>query len=57
VSAGRRSLGRLIAQIDAQIAPIALSRRAALTTRGVSNSEECGLALSDPFGVRSSPMS
>jgi predicted nucleic acid-binding protein len=40
VFAGRRSLGRLIAQIDAQIAPIALSRRAALTTRSVSNSDE-----------------
>jgi predicted nucleic acid-binding protein len=45
----RRSAGRPISQFDAQIAAIALSRRADLATRNVSDFEGCGLALSNPW--------
>jgi predicted nucleic acid-binding protein len=49
VVATRRSAGRPISQFDAQIAAIALSRRASLATRNVSDFEGCGLMLSDPW--------
>jgi predicted nucleic acid-binding protein len=52
VVAARRSTGRPIAQFDAQIAAIALSRRAALATRNVSDFEECGLTLTNPWSAR-----
>ena len=45
----RRRAGRPISQFDAQIAAIALSRRASLATRNVSDFEDCGLVLSNPW--------
>ena len=47
--AARRSAGRPISQFDAQIAAIALSRRAGLATRNVSDFEGCGLAVNNPW--------
>ncbi len=52
VVAARRGAGRPILQFDAQIAAIALSRRAALATRNVSDFEECGLTLTNPWSTR-----
>lgn len=52
VVAARRGAGRPISQFDAQIAAIALSRRAALATRNVSEFEECGLTLTNPWSAR-----
>ena len=52
VVAARRGAGRPISQFDAQIAAIALSRRAGLATRNVSNFEECGLTLTNPWSAR-----
>lgn len=45
----RRSAGRPISQFDAQIAAIALSHRATLATRNVSDFEGVGLSLSNPW--------
>jgi len=45
----RRSTGRPISQFDAQIAAIALSHRATLATRNVSDFEGVGLSLSNPW--------
>lgn len=45
----RRSAGRPISQFDAQIAAIALSRRANLATRNVADFEGCGLTLRNPW--------
>ena len=45
----RRAAGRPISQFDAQIAAIAVSRRAVLATRNVSDFEGCGLALHNPW--------
>lgn len=47
----RRGAGRPISQFDAQIAAIALSRRAGLATRNVSDFEGCGLTLSNPWNA------
>ncbi|MCK7579990.1 MAG: PIN domain-containing protein [Chromatiales bacterium] len=52
VVAARCGAGRPILQFDAQIAAIALSRRAALATRNVSDFEECGLTLTNPWSAR-----
>jgi len=52
VVAARRGAGRPISQFDAQIAAIALSRRAGLATRNVSDFEECGLTLANPWSAR-----
>jgi hypothetical protein len=52
VVAARRSADRPISQFDAQIAAIALSRRAGLATRNVSDFEECGLTLTNPWSAR-----
>jgi predicted nucleic acid-binding protein len=52
VVAARRGAGRPISQFDAQIAAIALSRRAGLATRNVSDFEECGLTLTNPWSAR-----
>jgi predicted nucleic acid-binding protein len=52
VVAARRGAGRPISQFDAQIAAIALSRRAGLATRNVSDFEECGLTLINPWSAR-----
>ena len=37
--------------VDAQIVAIALSRRAGLATRNVSDFEECGLTLTNPWSA------
>jgi predicted nucleic acid-binding protein len=52
VVAARRGAGRPISQFDAQIAAIALSRRAGLATRNVSDFEQCGLTLTNPWSAR-----
>ena len=49
IVAARRSAGRPISQFDAQIAAIALSRRAGLATRNITDFEGCGLAVVDPW--------
>lgn len=51
VVAARRGAGRPISQFDAQIVAIALSRRAGLATRNVSDFEECGLTLTNPWSA------
>ncbi|MGV2829225.1 hypothetical protein [Myxosarcina sp. GI1(2024)] len=45
----RRTLGRPISQIDAQIAPIALSHDATLATRNILDFDECGIEIIEPW--------
>jgi len=52
VVAARRSAGRPISQFDAQIAAIAMSRRAGLATRNFSDFDGCGLTLTNPWSAR-----
>jgi hypothetical protein len=52
IVAARRGAGRPISQFDAQIAAIALSRRAGLATRNVSDFEQCSLTLTNPWSAR-----
>jgi predicted nucleic acid-binding protein len=54
IAADRRQAGRPITQADAQIAAIARSRGAVLATRNVSDFEECGVDVINPWGVASS---
>lgn len=49
VAAGRRERGRPIAEFDAEIAAIALSRRAILATRNIADFEGCGVRLVNPW--------
>ncbi len=49
IAADRRSLGRPIAQLDAQIAAIARSRSAILATRNTADFEHCGITVVDPW--------
>jgi len=49
IVAERRTLGRPIAQFDAQIAAIARSAGARLATRNIADFERCGIALIDPW--------
>ena len=49
ISAARRAAGRSIAQFDAQIAGIALSRGAQLATRNVRDFEACGFEVINPW--------
>ena len=49
LSASRCAAGRPITQFDALIAGIARSRGAKLATRNVSDFEECGIAVIDPW--------
>lgn len=49
IAAARRTLGRPIKQLDAQIAAIARSRAAAIATRNTSDFQHCGIALIDPW--------
>lgn len=51
IAAARRRAGRPIAQLDAQIAAIALSRGAALATRNTRDFEGCGVKLVDPWSA------
>jgi predicted nucleic acid-binding protein len=49
IAAARRTLGRPIAEFDAQIAAIARTHRAALATRNPSDFEACGVRLVNPW--------
>jgi len=49
VVARRRRAGRPVAQFDAQIAAVALSRCDALATRNTADFEGCGLRLVNPW--------
>ncbi len=51
VVASRRGAGRPIGQFDAQIAAIALSRRARVATRNVTDFEGCGVTVVDPWSA------
>ena len=51
IAAARRSLGRPIAQLDAQIAAVARSRGAAIATRNAGDFQHCGVPLVDPWGA------
>ena len=53
VVAKRRQAGRPVAQFDAQIAAIALTRRTALATRNVGDFEGCGLPVVNPWSAGS----
>jgi predicted nucleic acid-binding protein len=49
IATRRRTLGRPISQIDAQIAAITSFHNATLATRNVSNFEECGITIVNPW--------
>jgi predicted nucleic acid-binding protein len=49
IAANRRRRGRPISLFDAQIAAIARARRATLATRDVSDFEECGVRVVNPW--------
>jgi hypothetical protein len=49
IAASRRRAGRPIAQFDAQIAAIALSRSASVATRDVAGFEGCSIDVIDPW--------
>jgi predicted nucleic acid-binding protein len=51
ITAARRQLGRPISSFDAQIAAIALSRRATVATRNTRDFAECGLTLINPWNA------
>ena len=52
IAAGRRQAGRPISQADAQIAAIARSRGAALATRNVTDFEQCGVEITNPWDTQ-----
>jgi predicted nucleic acid-binding protein len=49
IAASRRTLGRPIGQLDAQIAAIARSRSGTLATRDAHDFEHCGVPLVNPW--------
>lgn len=49
IAAGRRALGRPIAELDAQIAAIASAHRATLATRNLADFDGCGVRLVNPW--------
>ena len=49
IAVDRRSAGRPISQFDAQIAAIALWRRATVATRNTADFEGCGVDLVNPW--------
>ena len=49
IAAERRALGRLIAEMDAQIAAIARANGALLATRNSADFEDCGIRLVNPW--------
>jgi toxin FitB len=49
ISANRRKFGRPIGIMDAQIAAIARSQGTAIATRDISDFEDCGVELIDPW--------
>ena len=52
IAAKRRKIGRPISQIDAQIAAIASHHHATLATRNVSDFEECGIEIINPWSQK-----
>ncbi len=50
IASHRRQAGKPISQFDAQIAAIARSRGAAVATRNVSDFEDCGIEVHNPWG-------
>ncbi|MBB3979859.1 hypothetical protein GGQ64_005106 [Rhizobium azooxidifex] len=51
IATDRRRIGRPISQFDAQIAAIALSRGAVLATRNVTDFEDVGLSIINPWEI------
>jgi|ERR1700733_14196870 len=51
IVAARNSAGRPITQFDGMIAAICAARRAALATRNVSDFENCGVRIINPWDV------
>ena len=49
IAAKRRTIGRPISQIDAQIAAISRSHNAILATRNTGDFEECGIEIINPW--------
>jgi hypothetical protein len=49
IVAGRRQVGRPMSAFDGQIAAITIWRGAGLATRNISDFEDCGLILSNPW--------
>lgn len=49
IAADKRRLGRSTGNFDTQIAAIARSRSMAVATRNVSDFQDCGLTLMDPW--------
>ena len=49
IVSARERAGRPISVLDAQIAAIARTHRAAVATRNVSDFEECGVAVVNPY--------
>jgi predicted nucleic acid-binding protein len=49
IAASRRTRGRPMAQLDAQIAAIARSRSAAIATRNTDDFDRCGIPVLDPW--------
>jgi predicted nucleic acid-binding protein len=52
IAAGRRSMGKPITDLDAQIAAIARTHKATLATRNVSDFEDCGIELTNPWRIK-----
>jgi toxin FitB len=53
IAANRKKIGRPISQIDAQIAGIVMAHGSILATRNVSDFEECGIIIVNPWGKKS----
>ena len=49
IAGARKTLGRPMSQLDAQIAAIARNRKALLATRNISDFADCGLKLVNPW--------
>jgi predicted nucleic acid-binding protein len=49
IATRRRRLGRPISELDAQIAAIAASHRAAVATRNVGDFADCGITIISPW--------
>lgn len=54
IASHRRSIGRPISQFDAQIAAIAASRGAKLSTRNVADFEQTGVEIINPWAAGTS---
>ena len=50
ISSHRRQVGKPVSQFDAQIAAFARSRGAMVVTRNVSDFEDCGIDVHNPWG-------